>query len=122
MSTEMVGREATLERGGRSGVGVSVEGVDEWARSRFERLGRWGGREGKKEGGGGGLAAGVPRGVGQRRGAWLGLAGGVLALTWAGPGGSKSGEARVVRGHVWASPRRKWGQPSPDEQYGFAFI
>jgi hypothetical protein len=53
MSTEMVGREATLERGGRSGVGVSVEGVDEWARSRFERLGRWGGREGKKEGGGG---------------------------------------------------------------------
>jgi hypothetical protein len=65
-------------------------------------------REKKREGEGG-PAAGVPRGVGRRRGAWLGLAGGVLALTWACPGTSKSGEARVVRGRVWASPRRKWG-------------
>jgi hypothetical protein len=50
----------------RGGVwsGVGVEGVDEWARSCFERLGRWRGSEGKKERGGGGPAAGVPRGAG----------------------------------------------------------
>jgi hypothetical protein len=122
MSTEMVGREATLERGGRSGVGVSVEGVDEWARSRFERLGRWGGREGKKEGGGGGSSRGSAT--------WRGTASWGLARTGGrragtdvgGPqwqqerGGASGARARV------GQPEKKMGQPSPDEQYGFAII
>jgi hypothetical protein len=34
---------------------------------------------------------------------------GSLAPTWAGPGGSESGEARVAHGCAWAGPRRKRG-------------
>jgi hypothetical protein len=60
---ETVGREATLERGG--GVGSVSRGVDERARSCFERIGRRHGREGKKREGG--PTAEVPCGVGRPR-------------------------------------------------------
>jgi hypothetical protein len=66
------GEARALERGGRSRVGV--EGVDERARSRFERLGRRRGREGKKREGG--PATEMPRGAGRRCGASRRPAGG----------------------------------------------
>jgi hypothetical protein len=109
------GREGGGAReGGRSRVGV--EGVDEWARSRFERLGRRRGREGKKREGGSGRKSAT-----RRRTASWGLAptggwrpdcvpagrdpvasrAGSASLfrqrragaDWAGSGGSESGEA-----------------------------
>jgi hypothetical protein len=134
---ETVGREAALEKGGGQSR-VGVEGVDERARSRFERLGRRRGREGKKR---------ERRGGGSSRGSatWCGMTSWGLALTGGrrhdrvpagrdpdatcaggaslfgeqragtdrvGPGGRESGEARVARGPA----REESAGPSPDKQ------
>jgi hypothetical protein len=74
---ETVGREAALERGAGAG-SVSRE----WAWSRFELLGRWRDRGGKRrERGVGPLAVGVPRGAGRHRGAWPRPAGGAPTVS-----------------------------------------
>jgi hypothetical protein len=121
---EMVGREAALERGAGAG---SVMERRRASQARFEN-GRSVARQREKKRGRGGPAAGAPHGVGWRRGvgprpcprpavtrtrraraARRCSDSSALAPTWAGPGGSESGEARVARGRAWASPRRKRG-------------
>jgi hypothetical protein len=79
MGMETVGREAALERGAGAG---SVKERGRASRAQFEngRSAAW--QRGKKRGrGGGGLAAGVPRSAGRRRGAWPRPAGGAPTVS-----------------------------------------